>query len=206
MIANANSANITVLLQTAPGSGQYQAATSYAVGGKPNDVQLADVNGDGDRCDRGGQCFERPRRHPAAGSCESGPFPRGGTRWLRRMRHQASRWGTSTAMEKLDIAAGTSDSNGNNGAVIVFYQETLPARARSPLAPVTVAAGAQPITVKIADMNGDGVPDLVAANFGAGTDGAGLGGIRSPAGSRELPARSSRRSRISRRAERPISS
>src|SRR6185369_4975655 len=45
------------------------------------------------------------------------------------------------------------------------------------LAPVTVAAGAQPITVKIADMNGDGLVDLVAANFGAGTNGVGSAGV-----------------------------
>src|SRR6185369_17760577 len=76
---------------------------------------------------------------------------------------------------KPDIAAGTSDSNGNNGAVIVFYQD--PATAGSFLAPVTVAAGAQPITVKIADMNGDGLADLVAANFGAGTNGVGSAGV-----------------------------
>src|SRR6185369_7924338 len=41
----------------------------------------------------------------------------------------------------------------------------------------SVAAGAQPITVKIADINGDGLADLVAANFGPGTDGVGSAGV-----------------------------
>jgi hypothetical protein len=74
-----------------------------------------------------------------------------------------------------DIAAATYDSNGNNGAVFVFYQS-----ATSPgtfAAPVQFPAGAQPQAVRIADVNGDGLPDLVVANLGPGTDGTGTAGV-----------------------------
>jgi FG-GAP-like repeat/FG-GAP repeat len=74
-----------------------------------------------------------------------------------------------------DIAAATYDSNGNNGAVFVFYQS-----ATSPgtfAAPVQFPAGAQPQAVRIADVNGDGLPDLVVANLGPGTDGTGSAGV-----------------------------
>src|SRR5690242_3861517 len=47
VIANFAAGNVSVLLQTGPGSGQYQTAMNVATGGNPNDVVIADVNGDG---------------------------------------------------------------------------------------------------------------------------------------------------------------
>lgn len=175
VVANADSASVTVFLQTAPGSGKYQAATSYSVGGTPNDVQLADVNGDG-KLDvivadnaSSGRVLILPQDPASPG------------RFLAAVALATPNAASGVAVGDLngdgkpDIAAGTSDGNGNNGAVIVFYQN--PTTPGAFLAPVTVAAGAQPITVKIADMNGDGLADLVAANFGAGTDGVGSAGV-----------------------------
>ena len=175
VVANFNTGSVSVLLQTAPGSGKYQAPTAYTTGGSPNDVQVADVNGDGkmdlvvadnaavgrilillqDPASPGHFLSATPMSTPNAASGVA--------------------VGDINGDGKVDIAAGTSDSKGNNGAVVVFYQD--PAKAGSFLAPVTVAAGAQPITVKIADINGDGLADLVAANFGAGTDGVGSAGM-----------------------------
>jgi hypothetical protein len=175
VVANFNSGSISVLLQTAPGSGKYQAATAYSTGGSPNDVQLADVNGDG-KLDL-----------IVADNASSGRIvilpqdPANPGHFLAAVALAAPNAASGVAVGdingdgKVDIAAGTSDSNGNNGAVVVFYQN--PTSPGSFLPPVTVAAGAQPITVKIADMNGDGVADLVAANFGAGTDGVGSAGV-----------------------------
>lgn len=175
VVANFNTASLSVLLQTAPGSGKYQAATSYPVGGAPNDVQLADVNADG-KLDA-----------IVADNASSGRIvifpqdPANPGHFLAPVTLATPNAASGVAVGDLngdgkpDIAAATSDSNGNNGAVIVFYQN--PASPGSFLAPVTVAAGAQPITVKIADMNGDGVADLVAANFGAGTNGVGSAGV-----------------------------
>jgi hypothetical protein len=175
VVANAKSANVTVLLQTSPGSGQYQAATSYDVGGQPNDVQLADVNGDG-RLDAvvadnasSGRVVILPQ-DPANPGHFLAPVP-----LATPNAASGVAVGDINGDGRPDIAAGTSDSNGNNGAIVVFYQN--PASPGTFLAPVTVAAGAQPITLKIADMNGDGVADLVAVNFGAGTDGVGSSGV-----------------------------
>jgi hypothetical protein len=45
------------------------------------------------------------------------------------------------------------------------------------MAPVTFPAGAQPQSVRILDVNGDGLPDLVVANRGPGSDGTGSAGV-----------------------------
>ena len=175
VVANFNSGSVSVLLQTAPGSGKYQTATAYTTGGSPNDVQLADVNGDGkldlvvaDNAAVGRILIllQDPASpgHFLAATAMSAPNAASGVAV-----------GDLNGDGKVDIAAGTSDSNGNNGAVAVYYQN--PTTPGSFLPAVTVPAGAQPITVKIADINGDGLADLVAANFGAGTDGTGAAGV-----------------------------
>jgi hypothetical protein len=175
VVANYNSGSISVLLQTAPRSGKYQAATAYNVGGSPNELQLADVNGDG-RLDvviadnaSSGRIVILPQDPSSPGKFLTAlvlatPNPASGVTV-----------GDLNGDGKADIVAATSDTSGNNGAAIVFYQN--PAAPGTFLAPVTVAAGAQPITVRIADMNGDGAADLVAANFGAGTNGVGSAGV-----------------------------
>jgi hypothetical protein len=74
-----------------------------------------------------------------------------------------------------DIVAAVSDASGNNGAVFVFMQNA--ANRGTFLAPVVYPAGAQPQSVKIADVNGDGLPDIVVANLGPGADGKGSAGV-----------------------------
>ena len=74
-----------------------------------------------------------------------------------------------------DIVAATYDDNGNNGAVYVFLQNK--AKPGTFLPPVTFPAGAQPQSVKIADVNGDGLPDLIVADLGPGSDGTGTAGV-----------------------------
>jgi hypothetical protein len=74
-----------------------------------------------------------------------------------------------------DLVLATFDANGNNGQVLVFYQ-----RAASPgtfLASVSFPAGTQPNAVRVADVNGDGLPDIVVANEGPGTGGTGAPGV-----------------------------
>src|SRR5436189_63435 len=76
---------------------------------------------------------------------------------------------------KPDVVAATSDASGNNGAVYVFYQS-----ATSPgtfLGARVFPAGARPQAVRTADVNGDGLPDIVVANFGPGADGTGSAGV-----------------------------
>jgi hypothetical protein len=73
------------------------------------------------------------------------------------------------------IVAATFDSAGNNGAVQIFRPD--PNNPSGFLAPVTCPAGAQPQSVKIADVNGDGLPDIIVADLGPGTDGKGSAGV-----------------------------
>src|SRR5438132_11426784 len=76
---------------------------------------------------------------------------------------------------KPDVVAATSDASGNNGAVYVFYQS-----ATSPgsfLAARVFPAGAQPQAVRTADVNADGLPDIVVAHFGPAAAGTGSAGV-----------------------------
>ena len=77
--------------------------------------------------------------------------------------------------EVAHIVAATFDANGNNGAVYIFYQNA--ATRGTFLAPVTFPAGASPQAVRIADVNGDGLADILVANLGPGTDRTGSPGV-----------------------------
>jgi hypothetical protein len=174
VVANFAAGNVSVLLQTSPGSGQYQNAMNVATGGNPNDVVIADVNGDG--------------RNDviAADDATSGRVviliqdSSSAAHFLAPVALATTNAAASVAAgdlngdSKPDIVTATSDVNGNNGAILVFYQD--PTNPGSFLAPVTFAGGAQPASVKIADLNGDSLPDLAVANLGPGTDGAGASG------------------------------
>jgi hypothetical protein len=79
------------------------------------------------------------------------------------------------ATGQVAVVATSYDANGNNGAVYVFVETSA-----SPVtfaAAVTYPAGAQPQAVRIADVNGDLLPDLIVANLGPGSDGTGMPGV-----------------------------
>ena len=155
--------------------GTFNAAINYQTGGAPNQVVLADVNGDG-RPDivladlsRNGNVIllEQDPNHPG--------------QFLAPVMLPTGVSTASVAVQDLngdraaDIVATGYDNNGNNGAVYVFYQ--VAAHPGTFAAAVSFPAGAGPQSVKIADMNADGLPDLVVANFGPGTDGTGIAGV-----------------------------
>jgi hypothetical protein len=174
MVVANNAGSVSVYMHGAT-PGTFNAAVDYQTGGAPNQVVLADVNGDGkpdivlaDLSSKGNVIvlFQDPT-HPG--------------QFLAPVKLPTGASTASVAVEDLngdgavDIVATGYDSNGNNGAVYVFYQ--LVAHPGTFATPVSFPAGGGPQSVKIADMNGDGLPDLVVANFGPGTDGTGVPGV-----------------------------
>ena len=170
VIANFGSGSVSVFMHEA--SGTYSNAVDWPTGGQPNQVVISDLAGTGNN------------DLVLADMSASGNV-------IVLMGDGTGKFGTPTKLPTglttpsvavgdlgsgvPDIVAAVYDSSGNNGAVMVFYQDpqqrgTFPTQASSP-------AGAQPQSVKIADVNGDGLPDIIVANFGPGSDGAGTAGV-----------------------------
>ncbi|HYL03113.1 MAG TPA: VCBS repeat-containing protein [Steroidobacteraceae bacterium] len=174
VVANYGSGSVSIFTPGAT-AGTYQAAVNVMTGGAPNQVVIGDLNGDG-----------KPDLVLADLSAAGNAIvllqdPAHPGQFLAPVMLSTGRFTSSVAIGDLngdgkpDIVAATYDANGNNGAVYVFLQNaTTPG---SFLAPVIFAAGAQPQAVRIADVNGDGLPDLIVANLGPGFDGIGVAGV-----------------------------
>jgi len=172
MVVASVTGNVSIYLQGAT-PGTFQPAVNLTTGGAPKQVVIADVDGDGKQdlvlADFNGNVIVlyQDAANPGQFSAPV-PMPTGATT-------------ASVAVADLngdgaaDIVATGYDSNGNNGVVLVFYQ--LPAQRRTFTKPASFPAGAGPQSVKVADMNGDALPDLVVANFGPGSDGTGIPGV-----------------------------
>jgi hypothetical protein len=175
VVANFAAGSVSVFMHGAS-PGTYQTAVSVATGGQPNQVASGDINGDGkpdlvlaDASATGGAIvlFQDP--------ANPGKFLAPMTLAVNANSAAAVTIGDLNGDGAPDIVAATSDANGNNGAIYVFYQN---ATTRGTfLAPVTVPAGAQPEAVRIADVNGDGLPDIAVANLDPGADGTGSAGV-----------------------------
>jgi hypothetical protein len=175
VVANFATGSVSVFMHGAS-PGTYQTAVDVATGGQPNQVLIADVNGDG-----------KPDLILADTSASGGVIvlfqdPANPGKFLAPVKlpvgansAAAVAIGDLNGDHAPDIVAATSDANGNNGAVYVFYQNA--ATRGTFLAPVTFPAGAQPQAVRIADVDGDTLPDIVVANLGPGADGTGSAGV-----------------------------
>lgn len=174
VVANYGSGSVSVYL---PGStpGTFAPAVNVVTAGQPNQVVVGDLNGDGkpdlvvaDLSPNGNAIVLL--QNPAAPGTFLAPvdLPTGNYT-------SGVAIGDLNGDGKPDIVAATYDANGNNGAVYIFFQSaTAPGTF---LAPVSYPAGAQPQAVKIADVNGDGLPDIIVANYGPGSDGTGMSGV-----------------------------
>jgi len=171
VVANFSGSVSVFLHGSTPGT--FQAGYGVITGGAPNQVVIADLNGDGspdlvvadfsangsvivllqDPANPGH--FQAPIKLPTGAATASAQV--------------ADLNGDGLP----DIVATGYDYYGNNGAVYVFYQSS----GGNFLPPVSYPAGAGPQSVKVADMNHDGLPDLVVADFGPGTDGRGIAGV-----------------------------
>jgi hypothetical protein len=176
VVANYGSGSVTVFMHGP--SGTFQAGKDISTGGSPNQVAVKALNGGNpdivvaDASTNGNVVI---LWHGAvAGTFQTPPvvLPVGVT------VSGVTIWDIDGDGLQ-DIVASTYDSNGNNGAVYVFYQG--PAGTFSGPVPVQYQypAGAQPQTVRVANLRGTGANDndLVVANLGPGTDGTGSAGV-----------------------------
>ena len=175
VVANFSAGSVSVFRHGAT-PGTYQSAVNVLTGGSPNAVVIGDLNGDG-----------KPDILVADNSTAGHAIilfqdPANPGQFLAPVELATGTSGAAAvAIADLngdganDIVVATSDANGNNGAVFVFYQNA--AAHGTFLAPVSFPAGAQPDAIKVADVNGDGLPDIIVSNLGPGADSTGSAGV-----------------------------
>jgi hypothetical protein len=174
-IANFGNGSVSVFLQATPGT--FNAAVDVPTGGQPNQVVASDLTGTGGR-----PALVLADMSASGNVIVLPPDPANPGKFLAPIKLSTGLTTPSVAVGDLTgkggrpaIVAATFDSSGNNGAVSVYPPD--PNHAGMFLSPVTFPAGAQPQSVKIADVNGDGLPDIIVADLGPGTDGKGSAGV-----------------------------
>lgn len=177
VVANINSGTLSVFMETSSTSGTYGAATSIAVGGQPNDVQIADINGDGlpdlvvaDNLGKVEYLLQDPAHPGTFLAAVSLPIDNPAV----DAEGLVAR-GITVAVGDLngdgapDLAVTSFDANGDYGQVTVYFQD--PNNRGTFLAtPTNISAPGEPSQIRIADVNQDGANDMVIALQGLGAN------------------------------------
>lgn len=174
VVSNFGSGSISFFMHGAT-KGTFQPGVNIVTGGQPNQVVAGDLTGSGASLD-----LALADNSPSGNAIVLLHDPANPGQFQTPIMLATGNFTPSVAIGsigngKVAVVAATYDVNGNNGKVYVFVET-----ATSPVtfaAPVTFPAGAQPQAVRIADVNGDSLPDLVVANFGPGGDGTGVAGV-----------------------------
>ena len=173
VVSNFGSGTASVFMHNSTTPGTFLTATTLTTGGQPNQVVSADINGDGLPdlvfADMSGNAIVMLQSSTTPGQFAAPSNLATGGQTASVAVADVNGDG------KPDLVATVVDSNGNNGQVLVFLQSTTTPGTFA--APVSYPAGAQPEAVRIADVNGDNLPDLIVANRGPGTDGTGTPGV-----------------------------
>jgi hypothetical protein len=178
-VANAYSGNVSVLLQSA-NTGQLSTSVMLSVGGTPFDVALGSLDADtlADVVVANASSSNITLFHQDSAGVFAAP-----------MTLAVGNLSTAVAIGNVDnvgnndIVVANQDPGGNSGRISIFYSDS---NTLTYLPRVDVAAGTEPIAVKIADVDANGLADLIVANEGPGTLFAGTSGVtvirQNPAG------------------------
>jgi hypothetical protein len=179
VVANITTGTLALFTETSPTSGSYNAATTITVGGQPNDVQIADINGDGLPdliiADNTGQVTYLLQNPASPGTFEPAVSLPITNPAITAEGEGFNTRAISVAVGDLngdglpDLAVTSFDINGNFGQVTIYFQN--PASPGTFVTtPMVIDAYGEPSQIRIADLNQDGANDIVVATQGLGSN------------------------------------
>ncbi len=171
IVANSQSNTVSVLLNTTAlglASPSFATQTGFATGSEPESVTAADLNGDG-----------KPDLIVANENSNTVSVLLNTTAPGASTPSFAAQTTFATGSNPRSVTAADLNGDGkpdlivaNQGAntVSVLLNTTAPGATAPSFAPQQIfATGSEPVSVTAADLNGDGLPDLIVANLGSNT-------------------------------------
>ncbi len=194
-VANFNKGTISVLLETAPNSGTFKNQVSVPTGVSPSDVALCDVNGDGQmdlvvsngNTTTGGSVVYIPQSASSPGqfgqpvTIGTPPTYSGASTAVPNAAVGVACGNLNGDGHSMDVAVVSYNQNpttgynyGASGTLSLFFHD--PGNPGGFLPRVDIPVAGILHRVKIADVNHDGLPDIIVSNEGVGSDGVGTPG------------------------------